>query len=724
MIEDATSGLTVPLRKSPQRFLNRELSDLALIERVLEESANDAHPLLERLRFLSISADLLDQFFTVRVSSLKRDIDAGQSAKSPDGLTPMEQLRAVSRRADELTTSIQVSWERVDTLLCDQGIRLIPEDDLVADDLDWLTQHFTRHVLPALTPFTIDREHPFPFIPSGGICVVAELDQPAQTLIVPLPQVIPRFVRLPGPEVRFVTTEVMIALNWRTLFPHQALVSHALFQILRDNELALEERSDDLMLMVQSGLASRDTGDVIRLKFSSSSSAPARNFVARHLGVINDTTLAELGEAGADVTSLEIATVDTMLGISDAIQLMTGTLTAEFPHLTFPPYTARTPQRLIDFEYSCFDAIRDRDLLVHWPFETFDVVVNFLIQAAGDPDVLAIKQTLYRTSDDSPIVTALIKAAQAGKSVTAIVELEARDNEFANINLSKRMEAAGVQIVYGIVGLKVHCKSTYVVRREEEDTVLYAHLGTGNYHPANARIYTDLSFFTCDPDITHDVGMVFNYLTSNTLGPIRTLGVAPINLRQQLYALIDDEIAHAIAGRPATIWAKLNSLVDPSLIDKLYDASEAGVQIDLVIRRHCALKPGIPGLSSNIRVKSIIGRFLEHSRIYCFGNGGPLPGASARIYLASADWMHRNFDDRVELMVPMREALIRRQILEQIMVANLLDTRQSWHLESDGRYVRDGDREGFCAQSWFMKAPGLSGLGSLAADADFPRPSG
>ena len=591
---------------------------------------------------------------------------------------------------------------------------------LTAEERSWLARHFAQHVLPALTPFTIDREHPFPFVPSGGICAIVEMTDPHQTLLIPLPGVIPRFVRLPGDDVRIVTAETMLERNAAALFPGREVRHFALFQILRDNELALEERNDDLRLMVESGLQGRGKANIIRLKFGAGSSADSRNFVARHLGVINDVSLDELGSTGSDVTALDVATVDAMLGIADAMQLMTGTLTAEFPELTFPRFESRTPQRLLDFDNDCFAAIRDSDLLLHWPFETFDVVANFLAQAAEDPGVLAIKQTLYRTSDDSPIVAALIRAAEAGKSVTAVVELEARDNESANISLSQRMEAAGVQIVYGIVGLKVHCKSTYVVRREEDDTLMYAHLGTGNYHPGNARIYTDLSFLTCDPDITHDAAMVFNYLTSNTLAPTRVLAVAPDNLRSRLFDLIDREIHNARAGRPAHVWAKLNSLIDPRMIDKLYEASEAGVEVDLVVRRHCTLRPGIEGLSSNIRVKSIIGRFLEHSRIYCFANGHTMPDARAEVFMSSADWMDRNFDDRVELMVPMRDPLIHRQILEQIMVANLADTRQTWHLHADGSYRRDSEQDGFCAQSWFMQAPGLSGLGSRAAEATFP----
>lgn len=713
------------LRGSPDRFINRELSDLAFICRVLEEAQNTNHPLFERIRFLSISADVLNEFYTVRVAKLRQRIVNEVSKRSPDGLTPRQQLAVVNRAADELMADQQCTWRDLDRELRNNNIVIAEDDDLSGEDVSWLKGYFDSHIFPVLTPFTVDGEHPFPYIPSEGICIVIELcnkkTSKRSDMLMPLPHIVPRFVRMPGEDVRFVTLETMISLFWTDLFPNQERIGHGLFQLLRDNELAIEERSNDLMKMVEHELTKRSKANVIRLKVNDGMPENLRQFVALSLGILTEQQIEEYEAQNSSVTESEYIAVDGLLGLADTAQLIAGVIGVDFPDLTFSSFSARMPNRLRDFSDDCFEAVKDKDLLVHWPYESFDVVANFLHQAAADPNVLAIKQTLYRTSDDSPIVDALVRAAEAGKSVTAVVELEARDNEHANIALCRRMEAAGAQVIYGIIGLKVHCKATLVVRREADETALYVHFGTGNYHPGNARIYTDLSYFSRDAELGQDATKLFNYLTSS-MAPTETyqISIAPHSLRYEIFDLIDDEMAFAKEGKPATIWLKLNSLTDPAAIDKLYDASNAGVHIELIVRRHCSLRPGIKGLSETIRVKSIVGRFLEHSRIFCFGNGHPLPSDNSKVFFSSADWMTRNFDGRVEIMIPIHNETIHNQMQDQIMVANLNDEAQSWLLQADGSYVRHPNRGGFSAQEYFMKHPSLSGLGTNRDRAEIP----
>jgi len=705
------------------RYFNRELSDLDFITRVLEEADNTLHPLLERLRFLAISADVLDQFHTVRSAKLRRSVEREEAWLSIDGLTPVQQLDAIMAKSQVLSRHMQETLESLRLQLRNQyEIQIVGAYELSKADETALRQHFEKHVVHILTPFAVDQEHPFPFIPSGGICAILEFDE--DHILIPLPANLPRFMPIPGDDDhhRYVTFETMLFLCWDIMFPHKQITSQGLFQILRDNDLALAERFDDLKQMVESSLTTRHKANVSLLKVNPGMSEEARLFVTQCLGMLSDDEEALANTDQFDTSQSATVSEEMFLAIGHIGSLISKHLGPAHPNLLFPPYHPRMPQRILDFEHDCFSAIRAKDLLVHWPFETFDVVVAFLDQAAKDPGVLSIKQTLYRTSDESPIVEALVMAARAGKAVTAVIELEARDNEASNIEMASRLEAAGAQIVYGIIGLKVHCKSTLVVRREEDETRLYAHFGTGNYHPGNARTYTDLSFFTCDDQLTRDAASVYNYLTSNIHVPTQKLRISPKDLRTTVHGLIDQEITNAKAGLPAQIWAKINSLTDPRLTEKLYEASNAGVQIDLIIRRHCILKPGVPGMSENIRVKSIVGRLLEHSRIYCFANGATLPSAQAKVFMASADWMTRNLDERVEIMVPIENETVHRQILEQIMGGNIRDERQAWHLNSAGEYIRDTNTSGFCSQSYFMEQHSYSGLGSKKNEISIPDP--
>ena len=692
------------------RYLNRELSWLAFNDRVLAEAGNPNYPLLERLRFLAISAANLDEFMMIRAAGLVGQVQRGIARVSIDGRTPAQQLAEVRALVDDLTDRQQGAWRVLRRQLADSGIHIADEQRVTEEAYHWLRTYFVDEIIPVLTPQAIDPAHPFPFVANRGMGLLFNLTRQSDGVrvieMVLIPAALKRYVRVPGREAIYVSIEALISRFADHMFPGFTITGGGAFRVLRDSDIEIEEEAEDLVRTFRSAIQRRRRGQVIQLELEEGFDPVGEALLREQLGASAGTVVKTEGLIG-------------LVGLEEIVR-------EDRPDLKFDPYTPRYPERILEHDGDCFAAIREKDIVIHHPYESFEVVVDFIRQAAADPDVVAVKQTLYRAGNQSQVIAGLIAAAEAGKSVTAVVELKARFDEEQNLLWASQLERAGVQVIYGFVDLKTHAKVAMVVRREGDGYRTYCHFGTGNYHPVTARIYTDLSFFTADPQLGRDAARLFNYVTGY-VEPRGTeaLAISPIDLREELYSAIDGEIANAEAGRPAAIWLKCNQITDQGMIDRLYAASQAGVEVELMVRGICSLRAGVPGLSDNIRVKSIIGRFLEHSRIYAFANGAPMPSDDALVFISSADLMGRNLNRRVEALVPIRNRTVHDQVLKQVLLANLLDTEQSWMMQPDGSYRRagegaEGGSRNFNLHRYFMTNPSLSGRGEALERGEVP----
>lgn len=665
-----------PPQFTPEHYLNRELSWLEFNSRVLEEARDESNPLLERLHFLTIFSSNMDEFFEVRVAGLQQQLYHGLEAQdyAADGADPPQQLTAIESRAHQLVEEQQrILLEEIAPSLARQGLQWVREVELTADERAYVEAHFAQSVYPVLTPLAIDPGHPFPHVHNKSLNIALLIEggtaesQRRLFGVVQVPAVLDRVVMLPalGTPRRFLLLEDVISAHLADLFGGFRVVSHTVFRVTRNTDLTIDEdEAEDLLLTIEETLRQRIRGEAVRLEIRSDA---------------DERFVQMLMEA----LELQARDVYRVPGPVDLTALGALHRMDEFRALRDEPLVPRVPS-VLSAAPSIFDLLRQQDVLLHHPFESFNPVTDFIARAADDPQVLAIKQTLYRTSGPSPIIAALARAAQNGKQVTALVELKARFDEENNIVWARELEQAGVHVVYGVVGLKTHCKAALVVRREADGIRRYVHLSTGNYNPTTARIYTDLGLFTANPDFGEDVSEIFNLLTGYSRRRAwRTLIVAPVDLRERVIALIEREQQHVANGRPGRIVVKMNALVEPSVIDALYRASQAGVQIDLVIRGICCLRPGVPDFSDNIRVTSIVDRFLEHSRIFYFENAG-----SPDVFLGSADWMPRNFFRRIEVTFPIEDPRLKTRIIDEILATVLADTVKARRLQADGSYER------------------------------------
>jgi polyphosphate kinase len=692
-LPDAPAETLEKKLSAPANFINRELSWLEFNRRVLEEAQDATQPLIERIKFLTIFSSNLDEFFEIRVAGIKQQIESETSDVGPDGLSPTETFNAIQRVAHELVATEYTLWnEELAPQLAKNGIRLHHVDQLHSKRAAWARRFFQEEVFPMLTPLAVDASHPFPQLlnKSHNLLVRAKAQRGAELLhaIVQVPRVLPRLILMPRGKGEdepwdYIYLASLIKHHIGDLFPGLILDGVHAFRVTRNSDLYIDdEEAENLLRSIEHELRRSSRGDAVRLEVEADCPKEFRELLLEFF---------DLGEA-------DLYKMNGPLSMTHLMPLVTNDAFAKYKDRLFQP--VRDPA--LPVHANIFEVMRKQDILLHHPYESFDPIVEMIDAAAEDPQVLAIKITLYRTSGDSPIIEALIRAASAGKQVTALIELRARFDEAANIQWARQLEEAGAHVVYGVVGLKTHCKALLIVRRDTDKLRHYVHLGTGNYHPRTARIYTDFSLLTTNPKLTEELAIVFNTLTGLAGYPgLEKLMVAPFDMSRRIIGFIERERDHAREGKPARIVAKLNALVDPEIIEKLYEASCAGVKIDLIIRGICCLRPGVPELSANIRVVSIVGRFLEHSRIYCFENAG-----DPVVYLSSADWMPRNLVRRVEVAFPIEDPAFKKEIVDEILPAFLKDRVKARELQPDGTYVRLHPREGetaFQAQLFFRQ---------------------